>query len=120
MILDLTNKNKIQAIYDFIHRERNVLGGMITSLIIPPNFIPYMYEMFMSPSSNGSFYHLGYYHEFRFPVFVDRDLISSMYLICNNGAIKVEVIDGPGLDTNVGGTTSTGSHEVENGNSHPS
>lgn len=93
MTLDLTNETeKIVAFRKFIMSARNDLGGMINSILIPPDFIEYMSNVSLEPKLDAPFYLYGWYEQFRFTIYIDETLKDNFYLICNRKNIKVNVI----------------------------
>lgn len=93
MELDL-KVDKVKAFQDFILEERNKCGGVIISIIIPPNLKDVMFNVKQEAESNEDFYLYGWYNQFRFQIYVDNTLTDNFYVIGNYKTLKFKVLNG--------------------------
>ena len=97
---DVTKADKVtgfQALFQaFLNGIRDKSGGLVMSLIIPPAYKDLMLNPKLEDSLDESldFYLYGWYNQFNFPIYVDKSLTDTIYLIGNHKSNKIKVTCG--------------------------
>lgn len=90
---DVTKADKVTGFQVFLNEIRDKSGGLIMSLIIPPS----CKDLMLNPKieeivdESQDFYLYGWYNQHSFPIYVDKSLTDTIYLIGNNKSNKLQV-----------------------------
>lgn len=93
MIFDVTKAEKVTGFQSFLNEVRDKSGGLVMSLIIPSSCRDLMLNPKLEDNLDESqeFYLYGYYNQHSFPIYVDKTLVDTIYLIGNNKSNKLKV-----------------------------
>jgi hypothetical protein len=90
---NVSKADKVTGFQAFLYGIRDKSGGLIMSLIIPPTYKDLMLnpkiEELLDESSE--FYLYGWYNQNGFPIYIDKTLTDSIYLIGNYKSNKIKV-----------------------------
>jgi hypothetical protein len=91
---DATVIDKVQGFQKFLYEMRDKSGGLIISLIIPQSCKELMLNPKLeTPDESKDFYLYGWYNQCSFPIYVDKELTNSFYVVCNLWSNKAKVIN---------------------------
>lgn len=92
---DVAKVDKVQGFQRFLYGIRDKSGGLIMSLIIPAHckdlIMPNTKIEEMIDESED-FYLYGWYNQHSFPIYIDKSLTDSIYMIGNTKTHKIKVV----------------------------
>ncbi len=93
---DVTKADKVTGFQKFLYELRDKSGGLVMSLIIPPAYRDLMLNPKLEDplDETQDFYLYGWYNQHSFPIYVDKTLTDTIYLIGNNKSNKIKVTCG--------------------------
>lgn len=91
---DVAKVDKVQGFQKFLYEIRDKSGGLVMSLIIPPAYKDLMLNPKIEEIIDESkdFYLYGWYNQHGFPIYVDKILTDSIYIVGNNKSNKIKVV----------------------------
>lgn len=93
---DVAKVDKVQGFQKFLYEIRDKSGGLVMSLIIP---VAYK-DLMLNPKienlidESKDFYLYGWYNQHSFPIYIDKSLTDSIYIIGNLWSNKIRVHNG--------------------------
>jgi len=93
---DVTKADKVTGFQAFLNGIRDKSGGLVMSLIIPEAYKDLMLNPKIEDLLDEStdFYLYAWYNQHGFPIYVDKSLTDTIYLIGNNKSNKIKVTCG--------------------------
>lgn len=92
-IFDVNKADKVTGFQLFLNDIRDKSGGLVMSLIIPEFYKDLMLNPKLEDPLDESqdFYLYAWYNQHSFPIYVDKSLTDTIYLIGNNKSNKFRV-----------------------------